>query len=202
MSLETTWYHFELTFADADPLVDKIPAASETEARQTMQRIYGNARVIRLVKTETKANLAVGVEQAFAKAQSLRTSGLLIKFTCPYCGNTLSFLKSQPPESIRCDSCQATFTVTLAQKGCFLIMPVVASNEATPEPTDAPWWDVLQCDPAESTRAIRTAYLEQIRRYHPDKVAHLGEALIELAEARTAAINRALQEALKAKRSQ
>ncbi len=45
-----------------------------------------------------------------------------------------------------------------------------------------------------SQEEIRAAYYRQMASYHPDKVAHLGEDLQELAKRKTQAINRAYEE--------
>jgi hypothetical protein len=45
---------------------------------------------------------------------------------------------------------------------------------------------------------IRAAYLRQMASYHPDKVAHLGEDLQQLAKRKAQAINRAYEELLQA----
>ncbi len=49
-----------------------------------------------------------------------------------------------------------------------------------------------------SKEDIRAAYLRQMAIYHPDKVAHLGEDLQELAKRKAQAINRAYEELLQA----
>ena len=40
---------------------------------------------------------------------------------------------------------------------------------------------------------IKAAYREMISKYHPDKVAHLGEEFQEIAKARAKAINQAYE---------
>lgn len=49
-----------------------------------------------------------------------------------------------------------------------------------------------------SKEQIRAAYLRQMAKYHPDKVAHLGDDLQELAKLKAQAINRAYEELLPA----
>src|SRR5262245_52915514 len=52
-------------------------------------------------------------------------------------------------------------------------------------------YELLSVDPTASPAAIKAAFREQIARYHPDKVVHLGSEFQELAERRTAAITSA-----------
>lgn len=61
------------------------------------------------------------------------------------------------------------------------------------------WRNLLEVDAGASTEEIRTAYKLQISRYHPDKVATLGEELRVVAERKMKTINSALVEALKAR---
>ncbi len=48
MSLDQTWYHFEVFFNDSDPLREQLPADTEAEARRHAERLYPKARVIAL----------------------------------------------------------------------------------------------------------------------------------------------------------
>ena len=61
------------------------------------------------------------------------------------------------------------------------------------------WHEVLKVSPSASVEQIHEAYRAQIRQYHPDKVASLGEELRALAEEKSKAINTAYQEALASK---
>jgi hypothetical protein len=49
-----------------------------------------------------------------------------------------------------------------------------------------------------SKEEVRAAYLQQIAKYHPDKVAHLGADLQELAKQKAQALNRAYEALLQA----
>jgi len=63
--------------------------------------------------------------------------------------------------------------------------------------TEAAAWDpyaVLGVARDASPEAISAAYREQMRRYHPDRVAHLGEELRALAHRKTLDIQRAYTE--------
>lgn len=64
--------------------------------------------------------------------------------------------------------------------------------EAEPKP----WHEVLGVSPRASLDEVQVAYRECIGKYHPDKVASLGQELRDLAEAKSKEINRAYNEAL------
>jgi len=59
------------------------------------------------------------------------------------------------------------------------------------------WYEVLGVTPNASLTEIKDAYKEQIKQYHPDRVAALGPKLKALAEQETKALNAAYEEALK-----
>jgi DnaJ like chaperone protein len=48
---------------------------------------------------------------------------------------------------------------------------------------------ILNLEAAASFDAVRQAYRQMIKSYHPDKVAHLGPDLQKLAEVKTKMIN-------------
>ena len=52
-------------------------------------------------------------------------------------------------------------------------------------------YELLEITPGASAAEIKHAFREQIARYHPDKVAHLGRELQELAASRTAELTEA-----------
>jgi curved DNA-binding protein CbpA len=52
-------------------------------------------------------------------------------------------------------------------------------------------YELLEVDPAADPAAIKHAFRQQIARYHPDKVQHLGRDLQEMAAERTAALTEA-----------
>ncbi len=54
-------------------------------------------------------------------------------------------------------------------------------------------YDVLGVGPSASEAEIKAAYHRELARYHPDKVAHLGEELQILARAKTNEIMDAYQ---------
>lgn len=67
----------------------------------------------------------------------------------------------------------------------------------TPTPDGAPVWDpwaVLGVARGASREEITHAYHEQLRRYHPDRVADLGSELQHLAHEKTIELGRAYDE--------
>jgi len=52
---------------------------------------------------------------------------------------------------------------------------------------------ILGIDPSASDEEIRAAYAARMHEYHPDKVAHLGEELQEVAHRKTVEIQRAYE---------
>ena len=62
------------------------------------------------------------------------------------------------------------------------------------------WHDVLGTAPDASMDVIKAAYRERLKEYHPDRVAHLGEKLRDLADEEAIAINQAYAEALRTRR--
>jgi uncharacterized membrane protein YkvA (DUF1232 family) len=63
-------------------------------------------------------------------------------------------------------------------------------------PQDAPWdpYAVLGVGRDASREDITRAYRDQMQRYHPDRVAHLGQELQDLAHRKTVEIQRAYEE--------
>lgn len=56
-----------------------------------------------------------------------------------------------------------------------------------PRPLPDPY-RILGVEPGATAEELREAYHRELSKYHPDKVAHLGEDLKELARARTSDI--------------
>lgn len=54
-------------------------------------------------------------------------------------------------------------------------------------------YEVLGVQPNASPQEIKSSYRNQMKLYHPDRVAHLGDALRELANRRTQEIQRAFE---------
>lgn len=52
-------------------------------------------------------------------------------------------------------------------------------------------WDVLQITPQASAQEIAAAYKAQLLKYHPDRVAHLGDEFQRLAHRKTLEIQQA-----------
>ncbi|MGH9383226.1 MAG: J domain-containing protein [Vicinamibacterales bacterium] len=58
-------------------------------------------------------------------------------------------------------------------------------------PTARTHYELMSIDPSADDAGIKTAFREQIARYHPDKVVHLGQEFQELAAERTAELTAA-----------
>jgi len=58
-------------------------------------------------------------------------------------------------------------------------------------------YEILGVSPSASKETIRAAYRARMQEYHPDKVAHLGEELRELAHRKAQQIQRAYEELCK-----
>lgn len=65
------------------------------------------------------------------------------------------------------------------------------------EVSSASWNEILEVSPLASADEIKRAYKLLISKYHPDKVAMLGEELIKLAEHKSKEITQAYREALR-----
>lgn len=59
-------------------------------------------------------------------------------------------------------------------------------DDATTSPENP--WDVLEVEPGASPEQIHAAYTQQLLKYHPDRVAHLGDEFQRLAHRKTLAI--------------
>jgi DnaJ-domain-containing protein 1 len=60
------------------------------------------------------------------------------------------------------------------------------------------WFEVLEVNSCATPEEIRAAYKLQMSRYHPDKLASLGEELRVVAERKAKEIDQAYQEGLAA----
>lgn len=66
-------------------------------------------------------------------------------------------------------------------------------RQASSEATSSGWdpWKILQIAPGATAAEIDTAYKQLLMQYHPDRVAHLGEELQQLASRKTLDIQKA-----------
>src|SRR5262249_32838677 len=62
------------------------------------------------------------------------------------------------------------------------------SNKQQPDP-----YEVLQVMRGATKEEIKAAYFNMIKRYHPDKVSHLGKEFQDIAEKKAQEINRAYE---------
>jgi uncharacterized membrane protein YkvA (DUF1232 family) len=80
--------------------------------------------------------------------------------------------------------------------GVWWIRRRLARRTTAAPPTGAAWdpWAVLGVARGASAEEITRAYREQMKRYHPDRVADLGEELRRLAHQKALDIQRAYAE--------
>lgn len=69
---------------------------------------------------------------------------------------------------------------------------------APPGTREEPWHRVLGVSPNATRLEISAAYRALISQYHPDKVTRLGPEIRAVAERKSAEINRAYEQALRA----
>lgn len=50
-------------------------------------------------------------------------------------------------------------------------------------------WEVLKISPTSSQEQIKEAYYQQVQKYHPDKIDHMGGELKEFAQEKLREIN-------------
>ena len=69
------------------------------------------------------------------------------------------------------------------------------SSRAGADPSESPFdpYQVLGVDASASGEEIHAAYKARMREYHPDKVAHLGEELQQVAHRKALEIQRAYE---------
>jgi len=86
----------------------------------------------------------------------------------------------------------------------WLVLRVVRRLSALPLPypgarSEAPWdpHAVLGVPPGASRDVITRGYHDQLKRYHPDRVADLGAELQELAHRKTIELRRAYDELMR-----
>jgi uncharacterized membrane protein YkvA (DUF1232 family) len=70
------------------------------------------------------------------------------------------------------------------------------SSHAQPAASEDPFdpYEILGIPSSASSETIQAAYRARMKEYHPDKVAHLGEELQELAHRKALNIQRAYQQ--------
>ncbi len=89
--------------------------------------------------------------------------------------------------------------VVLAVVVLRLVRALIDRPPSVPRPANRPprGWDphaVLGIGPGASRDEITRAYREQLKRYHPDRVADLGPELQQVAHSKTVELQRAYDE--------
>ena len=111
---------------------------------------------------------------------------------CPSCGVRLQI--PDPPVAMagRCGSCKNRFQLGYDRHVRLLIEKLQGAELSwqTGQSLDD-CFQVIGVPRSASDREIKTAYRRRIREYHPDRVAHLGTDLRQLAERKARTINKA-----------
>lgn len=68
-----------------------------------------------------------------------------------------------------------------------------AKGKAPKDESETSPWSVLGVKRGATQQDIKRAYREQLKRYHPDKFAHMGEAYVDTAKRKTQSIVEAYQ---------
>ena len=115
---------------------------------------------------------------------------------CPYCYQSIRIPDKLPSSIIRCQACSQKFSITLDRFGNQQILkeePVNYVDENTNIDSTHDAFDALGINKSSDSDAIKNAYRENIARYHPDKILHLGGEFQGIAEHKTKKIVSAYQ---------
>jgi len=136
-------------------------------------------------------------------AQESQPDEVTAQFACIACD---SVLRIRLVDGLcRCPKCKSSYRVSRVHYDplTFLIAPQFASSstgasQARPPHPPIPAavkaaLAVLGLDESAELEQARIAYRELVKSYHPDKVAHLGPELRQLAESKTKALNAAIE---------
>jgi DnaJ-domain-containing protein 1 len=165
-------------------------------------------RLEELRKSEAKAKLERAREEQIKRERERERQARQesqVTLSCVGCGATLRLrLHAENPQS-RCPSCKTEYQI-IRQGGetpVILVVPCLsdekkhsrsgsrAKNSITPKVRAA--LGTLNLDETASLSDVRRAYRDGMSQYHPDKVAHLGQKLRELAESEAKELNRAYE---------
>lgn len=115
---------------------------------------------------------------------------------CPHCNQSIRIPDKLPSSIIRCQSCSQKFSITLDRFGNQQILkeePVNYADENTSVDSTHDAFDALGINKSSDSNVIKNAYRENIARYHPDKISHLGGEFQGIAEHKTKRIVSAYQ---------
>lgn len=147
--------------------------------------VYEKDSLKEIKKALTLLIAPVQLEEQFTKQKHTKS------FHCPYCQKTLwvSFFKTE--NVINCRDCHHQYTVSIDdQDNLYIYIP-----EEEPSPPEQltleKCFDILKVDSHANVETIKMAYKREIKAYHPDKVAQLGDDLQTLAEQKSKEINAA-----------
>lgn len=173
---DNIWFEFELR-ERGETWREKTPARYYAEAVQTMQRVYPNAMITLISQHDP------GVDPLPKRGPS-----------------PVEILREQREREQRQRKAE--------KKGEQPAGPppekpekASAPNESAPSPAgELDFRAILKLDSDATLADAKKAYLREIKRYHPDRVADLGEEFAALAEQKAREINQAFVAAKKALR--
>ncbi len=102
-----------------------------------------------------------------------------IRVTCPECGVSLSLRLPLAGRIFHCSQCRCSFRARLD------VDVVPSENDLLSE------HQLLGTTPQSSNDEVGRCYKEQILKYHPDRVEHLGDEFKEIAHQKTRRLNEA-----------
>lgn len=134
-------------------------------------------------------------------ADSKQNKTKKINFQCTICNDKFDINISDGYDVFLCKKCNSIFTydgtkekisIRIIKKGIEKIYSDI--NEI---------FDYFNCKlPLPGENELKKAYLEMIKKYHPDKVSNLGKEFVEIAEKKTKEINDVYSKALEYLNSQ
>lgn len=177
MSLEITWFHFEIFLpGEREPAREALIGRTVDDAREQAKRIYPDARYIIHVDTVRKERQVDTPRGDTADARATFEHGEAGRAARQRPGPRAAGSKQR--------SQQARQREHERQRQQEQRHPVKKRVAIDP-------YKVLGVPREATKKEIRTAYLKLVKQYHPDRVNDLGDELKELALNKTHQINAA-----------
>lgn len=137
-------------------------------------------------------------EEAFKKDEPTQNEGGDIGvrvFSCPTCEQRNRVRVPLPKGTVKCAKCKNQFIIYVDQLGNLYITETTKDREKSDKEIELDTAEkcltLLGLTRSASPQEIRSAYRAKIRKYHPDKVSHLGEKLRSLADYESKRLNHA-----------